>query len=255
MLPMLDPGHDLPLGSGIALQLVSDEHTRCAPLLLEELAEQAFGGLLVTPALDENIENEPVLVDGTPEPMFLPGDVDDDLIEVPLVATARGALTNAVGEFPAEFKAPLPDRLVRHRDAAGGQHLLDHAQAQREPKIQPHRVADDFRGVAIASVNRVSSRRRHPARFPEQPGSYQVCSRPNLTVPYYLLCREALNDEAVADWLRDDHVNFGLNSDDLLFGFGCASRTTRLPNFVVAQHASAFMPTIVDGLTGGAQPS
>jgi hypothetical protein len=28
----------------------------------------------------------------------------------------------------------LPDRLVRHRDAAGGQHLLDHAQAQREKK-------------------------------------------------------------------------------------------------------------------------
>ena len=106
VLPMLDPRHDLPLGSGVALQLVSDEHTRCAPLLLEELAEQAFGGLLVTPALDENIENEPVLVDGTPEPMLLPGDADDDLIEVPLVATARSALTNAVGEFPAEFKAP-----------------------------------------------------------------------------------------------------------------------------------------------------
>src|SRR3984893_13546697 len=41
-----------------------------------------------------------------------------DSIEVPLVATARRALTNAVGEFAAEFKAPLPDRLVRHRDAA-----------------------------------------------------------------------------------------------------------------------------------------
>jgi hypothetical protein len=93
VLPMLDPGHDLPLGSGVALQLVSDKHTRCAPLLLEELAEQAFGGLLVTPALDENIENEPVLVDGTPEPMLLPGDADDDLIEVPLVATARRAGT------------------------------------------------------------------------------------------------------------------------------------------------------------------
>ena len=91
---MLDPGHDLPLGRGVALQLVSDKHTRCATVLLEELAEQAFGGLLVTPALDENIENEPVLVDGTPEPMLLPGDADDDLIEVPLVATARGALTN-----------------------------------------------------------------------------------------------------------------------------------------------------------------
>src|SRR5438045_9465556 len=177
-LRMLDPRHGLPLGRGVALQLVGDEHTRCSTLLLEELAEQAFGGLLVAPALDENIENEAVLVDGTPEPMLVPGDADDDLIEVPLVATARRALTNAVGEFPAEFTAPLPDRLMRHRNASGGQHLLDHAQAQREPKIQPYRVADDLRGVAIAGINRVSSRRRHPARLPEQPGSYQVCSRP-----------------------------------------------------------------------------
>src|SRR5438067_9507719 len=76
VLTMLDPGHDLPLGSGVALQ--RDEHTRGSTLLLEELAEQAFGGLLVAPALDENIENEAVLVDGTPEPMLLAGDADDD---------------------------------------------------------------------------------------------------------------------------------------------------------------------------------
>jgi len=47
-----------------------------------------------------------------------------NLIEMPFVATARRSLTDAVGEFPAEFEAPLPDRLVRYRDAAGGQHLL-----------------------------------------------------------------------------------------------------------------------------------
>jgi hypothetical protein len=58
VLTMLDPGHDLPLGSGVASQLVGDKHTRGSTLLLEELAEQAFGGLLVAPALDENIENE-----------------------------------------------------------------------------------------------------------------------------------------------------------------------------------------------------
>jgi hypothetical protein len=61
--------------------------------------------------------------------------------------------------------------------AAGGQHLLDHAQAQREPKIQPGRVADDLSGVAMAGVNRVS-RRPHPARLLDQPGSYQARSRP-----------------------------------------------------------------------------
>jgi len=87
VLPMLDPGHDLSLGSGVALQLVGDEQTRCSTLLLEELTEQAFGGLLVAPVLDENIENETVLVNCTPEPMFLPGEADDDLIEVPFVAT------------------------------------------------------------------------------------------------------------------------------------------------------------------------
>jgi hypothetical protein len=93
---------------------------------------------------DENIENEAVLVDGTPEPMLLAGEADDDLIEVPFVATARRSPTDAVGEFLAEFEAPLPDRLVRQRDAADSQHLLDHAQAQREPKIQPYRAADDL---------------------------------------------------------------------------------------------------------------
>jgi hypothetical protein len=108
VLSMLDPGHDLPLGRGVAFQLVGDEYTRGSTLLLEELAEQALGGLLVAPALDENIENEAVLVDGTPEPMLLRGEADDDLIEVPFVATARRSPADTVGEFPAEFEAPLP---------------------------------------------------------------------------------------------------------------------------------------------------
>ena len=49
-------------------------------LLLEELGEQAFGGLLVAPALDENVENEPVLVDGTPKIVLLAADADEHLI-------------------------------------------------------------------------------------------------------------------------------------------------------------------------------
>src|SRR3984893_16027658 len=108
VLPMLDPGHDLPLGRGVAPQLVGDEHTRGSTLLLEEFAEQALGSLFVTPALHQNIENEAVLVDGAPEPVPLPGDADDNLIKVPFVATARRSPTDAVGEFPAEFEAPWP---------------------------------------------------------------------------------------------------------------------------------------------------
>ena len=39
VLPVLDPGHNLPLGRGIALQLVGDEHTRGSTLLSEKLSE------------------------------------------------------------------------------------------------------------------------------------------------------------------------------------------------------------------------
>jgi hypothetical protein len=77
---------------------------------------------------------------------------------------------------------------------------------------------------------------------------------PSLFDLYYLLCREALTDDGITRWLYDEHVGLGADSDELLFGFGCSSRTTRLPNFVVAQHASAFMPTIVQGLTGETPP-
>jgi hypothetical protein len=101
VLTMLDPGHDLPLGSGVALQLVGDEHTRGSTLLLEELAEQAFGGLLVAPALDENIKNEAVLVDGTPEPMLLPGEADDNLARSPGGISPPGAPRRGLHLSPA----------------------------------------------------------------------------------------------------------------------------------------------------------
>jgi hypothetical protein len=44
-------------------------------------------------------------------------------------------------------------------DAARGQHLLDHAQAEREAEIQPDRVADDLGWKAMAGVLGASVRR------------------------------------------------------------------------------------------------
>src|SRR6201984_178491 len=177
VLPVLNAGHNLPLGGAIAAQLVVDQHTGRSQVLLEQFAEQALGGLLVATALHEDVENNPLLVDRAPEPMLLAGDGDDDLIQVPLVAALGRAPTNAVGELAAKFQTPLPDRLIGHRDAASRQYLFDHAKAEREPKIQPYRVADDLSRVSIAGINWVSSR-RHPARLPDQLGSHQACSRP-----------------------------------------------------------------------------
>src|SRR4051812_13295101 len=95
VLAVLDARHDLPLGGGVAAQLVGEQHTRRLSLLLQQFAQQAFGGLLIAPALDEDVENKPLLVDRTPEPVLLAGDGNDDLIKVPLVAALRGAPPDA----------------------------------------------------------------------------------------------------------------------------------------------------------------
>jgi hypothetical protein len=105
VLPMLDARHDLTFGSGVAAQLVGDQHPRRSPLLLQELAEQAFGGLLVAPTLHEDIKNKALLVDRAPEPVLRTGDGDDDFIKMPFIAAARGSPTDAVGELAAEFQA------------------------------------------------------------------------------------------------------------------------------------------------------
>src|SRR4051794_20166952 len=81
----------LPLGRGVAAQFVGNQDTRCVALLLQQLAQQAFGDLLVASALNKDIENKALLVDRAPEPVLLAGDCDDDLVKVPFVAAAWGS--------------------------------------------------------------------------------------------------------------------------------------------------------------------
>src|SRR3954469_9289296 len=106
VLAVLDARHDLPLGGRIASQLVGNQHTRRAALLLQQLAQQAFGGLLIAPALDEDIENEAFLIDGAPEPVLFAGDGDDDLIKVPFVAATT---TDGRELHLTRYTQPEPD--------------------------------------------------------------------------------------------------------------------------------------------------
>ena len=80
MLSVFNTGHHDPLRGGIARQLIGDHHTRCDALLLEQLAEHAFGGFGIAPALHQNVEHDPVLVHGAPEPMLPAADADHNLV-------------------------------------------------------------------------------------------------------------------------------------------------------------------------------
>ncbi len=59
-------------------------------------------------------------------------------------------------------------------DAALGQHLLDHPEAQREAEVQPDRVGNDRRGIAMAGIRRKGS--GPPAASPR--GRNAACRSP-----------------------------------------------------------------------------
>ena len=113
----------------------------------------------VSSTLDQDVENDAVLIDGAPEPVWLAGDRDDDLIHMPFVAASRRALADLIGERLAELLPPLAHGLLRHANPARRQHFLDHTKAQRKPEIQPNGIADDFRRKAMAAIQRITASR------------------------------------------------------------------------------------------------
>ncbi len=133
----------------VAAQLVRDDHAWAA-VAPEQLAHQPFGRRLVAAALHQHIEHCAVLIDSPPQPMLPAVDRHDHLIQVPLVAATRGCRTDTLRDRQTELRRPAPHRFVRKLDSPCRQHLLNHAQAEREPVIQPHRVADDVRRKSIA---------------------------------------------------------------------------------------------------------
>src|SRR4051812_34440324 len=119
MLAVFDTGYHLPLGRSVTRQLVSDHDAGRPALPLQQLAQQALCRTLVAPALNQDVEHHPGLIDGTPEPVLHPGNLDSDLIEVPLVSSAGQPPSDLVGELLAELERPLPHSLMADHDATG----------------------------------------------------------------------------------------------------------------------------------------
>src|SRR4051794_29013802 len=84
--------------------------------------------------------------------MLLAADHQAHFVQVPFIARTGQPTPDLVGEGLAELARPLPHGLVAHVNAAGRQHLFDHAQAERKAEVEPHGVADDLAWKAVAGV-------------------------------------------------------------------------------------------------------
>jgi hypothetical protein len=142
--------------SAIGFELVGDHDARRSCRLLEKLAHEPLRGSSISPALDENVENEAILIDSAPKPVLPASDRDHNLIHVPLVAASRCAPANAIGILPAEFLGPMTNTFVANVNAAGGEHFLDHPQAERKSKIEPNCVRNHIGWEAMSAVEGIT---------------------------------------------------------------------------------------------------
>jgi len=87
---VLDAGHNFSLCGIVGPKLVGDHHPWRPALTLQKLTHKAFGRLGIAAALHQHLQDKPVLIHGTPQPVLLATDLNDNLIEVPFVAKLTG---------------------------------------------------------------------------------------------------------------------------------------------------------------------
>jgi hypothetical protein len=88
------------LRGGIAGQLVRDHHAWSDTLLLAQQALRRFG---IAPALDQDVEHDPMLIHGSPKPVLPARDIDRHLIKVPFVPSCRKTPADLIGKALVEF--------------------------------------------------------------------------------------------------------------------------------------------------------
>jgi hypothetical protein len=156
---------------GVGAQFVGDQQFRREAVLLEQLAHQPQRRPAVAPALDKQVEDLALVIDGPPEVHPLPGDPHHHLVQVPSIARPRAPLAQPSRDRGTEFQHPTSHRFVGDVESALGQQLLDIAVAQREPKIEPDRVLDDLGREPMAAIAEqghadILPYSAHPTPFP-----------------------------------------------------------------------------------------
>jgi len=199
MLAMFDPQAHILARRAIGFEFVSYHDARRFCRSLEKLAHEAPRSCSISPALDENVEDEAILIDGAPQPMLFAADRDDDLVQMPFVATSGSETPNAVGEFPAEFLRPAANRFMADVNTPSGEHFLDHTQAERKSKIEPYRIANHLGGEAMATVERITGFIHGPISQPNRPKFV------NLTMPINALYLRSCFLKAIARNTMDNN--------------------------------------------------
>jgi hypothetical protein len=98
-------------------------------------------GISVT--LQQDVEHDPVLVHGSPEPVTDTADGGTDFVHVPPGTPSGFPVTQLFSDERREFDVPLAKRVVADLNPALLEQLLHIPVAEREAVVQPNCMLDD----------------------------------------------------------------------------------------------------------------
>jgi hypothetical protein len=143
----------------VAGKLVGDHDPRLgARLAVKHTTQETLGGYLIAPFLDQDVQNDSVLVNGSPQPVTFATDLQRNFAQMPLVAGSHSSSTQPCRKCGSELGAPLADGFVADDNPAFGEEILNVTKTEMEAKVQPHGVSDDLGREAVAPIRRTVSR-------------------------------------------------------------------------------------------------
>src|SRR5271157_1162473 len=108
--------------------------------------------MLVSLGLDQHVEDLALSVDSPPEIDHTAVDFQIDLVEMASRMRFQTTLAQVGRDHRSEMVHPTPNRLVRHRDSAFRQQILDVTQAESEPEVEPNCFLNDLGRETIPTV-------------------------------------------------------------------------------------------------------
>src|SRR3979409_286507 len=112
-------------GSAVRAQLVGRHPPRREALLAEQLAHELDGCALVPSALNQDLEDLALMIDGTPQIHVFARNPDDHFVEMPAIARSRTAPPQSPGERRSEFEHPTANALVGDVEPTLGKQFLN----------------------------------------------------------------------------------------------------------------------------------
>ena len=103
-------------------------------------------------AFYENIKGLAVVIHGPPPIVPFPLDGHKDFVEMPGIPQSPLSFFTFTRLGRCKFLTPLADRFIRNGATTFRESFFNFAEAQTESMVEPHGVADNFRGETMTLI-------------------------------------------------------------------------------------------------------